>query len=84
MRKLALRVFVLYTKLVYFFIARAQTRRIQDYLKHGYMVTTVAGIDGFPSCGVNLTIDIGKGLHGLCRNLQGKEENRRVVIRVQK
>jgi predicted secreted protein len=64
-RGTVLRLFVLYTKLVYGRLARAVARQIADYLDSGCSVTCITGIDGSPSCGVETTLDLGQSFQRL-------------------
>lgn len=49
-----------YTNVIYGRLARAIARQIQDYLKSGFSVTSIIGVDGSPSCGMNTTLDFPK------------------------
>jgi predicted secreted protein len=53
--------FVLYTRLSFDGIARKVVREMEDYIREGYRVVGFLGMDGSPSCGVNLTMDIAAG-----------------------
>ncbi|MCX5852505.1 MAG: hypothetical protein NT072_10715 [Deltaproteobacteria bacterium] len=56
---------LLYTRVIYRWIARKKAREIQDYINSGYSVTAIVGIDGSPSCGVNTTLDFWKAFEVL-------------------
>ncbi len=56
----ALPLFLLYTRVRYWMLARQQAHSIQDYHRHGYAVREVIAVDGSPSCGLSQTIDIAK------------------------
>jgi hypothetical protein len=47
-----------YTRLRYRQIARSVARQLQDYVRSGFTVAGIVGIDGSPSCGVNRSIHI--------------------------
>lgn len=56
-RHFAIPLVLLYTKRVYGWMAWQTARRIQDYLDSGFVVRSVVGVDGSPSCGVTKTLD---------------------------
>ena len=47
-----------YTKLRYRLLARRVANEIRDYVRSGYSVAGVVGVDGSPSCGVRTTLDV--------------------------
>lgn len=49
----------LYTRLRYRVMARQAALQIADYLRSGFSVLGVVGVDGSPSCGVRTTVDGG-------------------------
>ena len=49
---------LLFTRLVYRRLARQVAAQIDDYLRSGFEVLGVVGVDGSPSCGVNKTVEI--------------------------
>ncbi|MGA8803873.1 MAG: hypothetical protein WB866_04225 [Solirubrobacterales bacterium] len=53
-----LRLFVWYTRLVYWRLARAVVRDIQEYQRSGVRVVAIVGVGASPSCGVTTTIDL--------------------------
>jgi uncharacterized protein YbbK (DUF523 family) len=57
--------FVLYTRLVYRRLASQVAKQIHDYCHSGFTVVGVVGIDGSPSCGVTLTLDMRRALNTL-------------------
>lgn len=59
-RSLSLPLFVGYTRFVYRKLAKATASQIDDYLRAGFRVMGVVGIDGSPSCGVGQTLDLEK------------------------
>jgi predicted secreted protein len=65
LRPLLYPVFVLYTKLVYRRLAWHVARQIHDYCRSGFTVVGVVGIDGSPSCGVALTLDMRRAFNAL-------------------
>ena len=58
--KAVLPLFVAYTRIRYWLLAKQQVRSIKDYQRHGYAVREVVAVDGSPSCGLAQTIDIAK------------------------
>lgn len=79
MRMLFLPLFLLYTRLRYQKTAKEVLREILDYEKAGYEIIGIIGIDGSPSCGVNLRIDVKTAYDlyaaGLIRDLTRKDFN---------
>lgn len=59
--------FLFYTKYVYRRLALDLANEIEDYVKSGFDVIGIVGIDGSPSCGVNQTLDIHEVLPFLAR-----------------
>jgi len=55
--------FVFYTRIRYWKLARQQVRSIRDYQRHGYTVREVIAVDGSPTCGLNQTIGISKAFN---------------------
>jgi predicted secreted protein len=55
-------VFIFYSKCRYWLIAKRVVREICDYIKSGYTIKRIIGIDGSPTCGVNNTLDMYKSL----------------------
>lgn len=47
-----------YTRAVYRRLARRTAAQIADYVSSGYQVAGIIGIDGSPSCGVRVTLDL--------------------------
>lgn len=58
LRGIVLPLFLWYTKLRYRHYAGTLVKEIKDYLKSGYQVLGMIGIDGSPTCGVYKHIDI--------------------------
>ncbi len=58
MRPVILPFFLLYTRTIYRLIAREVVHELCDYVKSGYHVIGIVGIDGSPTCGVNRRIEI--------------------------
>ncbi len=56
----ALRVFVWYTRFVYWRLARRVVRDIADYRRSGFEVVGIVGVGASPSCGVTTTLDLRK------------------------
>jgi predicted secreted protein len=59
-RKLILPIFLTMTKKRYHKISKEVVKSIEDYLKSGFNVVGVIGIDGSPTCGVNFCLDMEK------------------------
>jgi len=59
-RSLFLPLFVRYTDLVYRRLAKAVADQVNDYLRSGFTVVGIVGIDGSPSCGVGKTLALQK------------------------
>lgn len=62
LRHVLLRVFALYTRVSYWWLARSTAREIQRYHDAGVTVLGPVGIGASPSCGVNTTLDLGRSL----------------------
>lgn len=58
LRGVLLPLFLYYTRLRYRRMARAVVREMSDYESAGYEVVGIIGIDGSPTCGINLRIDM--------------------------
>jgi predicted secreted protein len=58
--KLFLPLFVYYTKLIFWRLAKETAGQIKDYLNFGFSIIGIIGIDGSPSCGVSKSLDIPK------------------------
>jgi predicted secreted protein len=54
-----------YVRLRYRWIARNVAKQIDDYVRSGFTVLGIVGIDGSPTCGVHQTIDVGSFVRGL-------------------
>ncbi len=54
--------FVLYTRLVYWRLARQVTRQIADYGRSGITIVGIVGVGTSPSCGVRTTLDMRRSL----------------------
>jgi uncharacterized protein YbbK (DUF523 family) len=54
-----------YTRYLYRGIARQIAEQIVDYNQSGYNVSAVVGVDGSPSCGVGVTLDIHRAFNQL-------------------
>lgn len=57
-RNLFLPLFVRYTSLIYRRLARVVADQVNDYLRSGFTVIGIVGIDGSPSCGVSKTLSL--------------------------
>lgn len=60
LRKLILPIFIFYTKYRYHKIANQVVKLIQNYEINGFHVRGIVGIDGSPTCGVNLSLNMKK------------------------
>ena len=58
LRGLLLRAFVVWTRLVYWRLARHVVRDVADYQRSGIAVAGMVGIGASPSCGVTTTLDM--------------------------
>jgi hypothetical protein len=47
-----------YTRRTYRRLARQVARQVQDYVRSGYEVLGIIGVDGSPSCGVHTTMNM--------------------------
>lgn len=57
-RRPLLRLFMLYTRLEYWRLARGVVSQIADYERSGFTVIGIVGVGASPSCGVNTTLDL--------------------------
>jgi hypothetical protein len=57
-RGLVLRLFMLYTRLQYWRLARRVVSQIADYERSGFTVIGIVGVGASPSCGVKTTLDL--------------------------
>ena len=57
-RGLLLRLFMLYTRLEYWRLARRVVSQIADYERSGFTVIGIIGVGASPSCGVHTTLDL--------------------------
>ena len=71
-RRIGLWAFLMYTRLVYRRLATQVARDIHDYVKSGFRVAGVVGVDGSPTCGVNVTLSTRGAVDRLAR-LRGNE-----------
>jgi hypothetical protein len=71
--------FLTYTRIRFRRIAKKVAREIRDYTDSGYKVAGVIGIDGSPTCGVNLNIDLKRAFdfyaEGSVKELNRKDFN---------
>jgi predicted secreted protein len=73
-----LRLFILYTHLVYRRLARDITTQIADYHRSGFTVIGIIGVGASPSCGVHTTLDIRRSFEAMARTPAGAIDRRRV------
>lgn len=59
LRHLLVPLVLLDTRFRYRLLARAAARQVADYVRSGYTVAGVVGVDGSPSCGVTTTLSTG-------------------------
>ena len=57
-RPIVLPVFEWYSRWIYRGLARQVAGEIEDYLKSGFVVAGIVAVDGSPSCGLNVTLDL--------------------------
>jgi hypothetical protein len=65
LRPLLYPAFVLNTKLVHRRLAWQMAKQIHDYIRSGFSVVGVVGVDGSPSCGVTWTLDMQRAMDAL-------------------
>jgi len=56
---------VAYTRTIFRRLARGVVRDVEDYVRSGFEVTALVGIDGSPSCGVHATLDMRRSLDAM-------------------
>ncbi|WP_010250769.1 2-thiouracil desulfurase family protein [Acetivibrio cellulolyticus] len=66
-KPVVLKLFMIYTKIVYKKLAREVFVMITDYLKSGYKVVGIIGVDGSPTCGVNTKLEMKKSFEYFAR-----------------
>jgi uncharacterized protein YbbK (DUF523 family) len=57
-RAIVVPAFVLYSRWIYRRLAHRVAGEIQDYVHSGFAVVGIVAIDGSPSCGLNVTLDL--------------------------
>jgi predicted secreted protein len=57
-RAIVVPAFVLYSKWLYRRLARQVAREIEDYVKSGFTVVGIVAIDGSPTCGLSVSLDL--------------------------
>jgi predicted secreted protein len=84
LRGLFLRLFVLYTRLVYWRLARRVVSQIADYERSGFAVIGIVGVGSSPSCGVNTTLDVRRSFEAMAAtpidSVERKAVNRDAVV----
>ena len=82
--RLFVRVFLAYTRWRYRRLARSVAAGIADYRRSDIEVVGVVGVDGSPSCGVNMTLDLDRSTKALvgCASVSRDAQtfNDRVVL----
>jgi predicted secreted protein len=61
-RRPLLRLFMIYTRLEYWRLARRVVSQIADYERSGFRVMGIVGVGASPSCGVKTTLDLRRSL----------------------
>jgi predicted secreted protein len=83
-REPLLRLFLLYTRLVYERLARDVAHQIADYDRAGFTVVAVIGVGASPSCGVHTTLDVRRAFDAMARlpaaTVDRRSVNREVVL----
>jgi predicted secreted protein len=83
-RGVVLRLFVLYTRLEYWRLARRVVRQIADYERSGFEVLGIIGVGASPSCGVNTTLDLRRSFEAMAStpidSVDRKSVNRDAVV----
>ena len=76
--------FTWYTRLRYRLLARRVANEIRDYVRSGFSVAGVVGVDGSPSCGISRTLDVHDWLDVVARypldRVDRRDLNRDAVI----
>jgi predicted secreted protein len=79
-----LRLFMLYTRLQYWRLARRVASQIADYERSGFTVIGIVGVGASPSCGVNTTLDIRRSFEAMAAtpidSVDRKSVNRNTVV----
>ena len=57
-RAIVVPAFVWYSKWIYRRLAHQVAGEVEDYVKSGFIVAGIVAIDGSPSCGLNVTLDL--------------------------
>jgi predicted secreted protein len=87
-RGLLLRLFILYTRLIYRRLAREIATQISDYHRSGFTVVGIIGVGASPSCGVHTTLDIRRSFEAMASMPAGgfdrSRVNREVVLACRK
>jgi predicted secreted protein len=79
-----LRLFLLYTRLEYWRLARRVVAQIADYERSGFKVIGIVGVGASPSCGVHTTLDVRRSLEAIAAtpidSVERKAVNRDAVV----
>jgi hypothetical protein len=83
-RGLLLRIFMLYTRLEYWRLARQVVSQIADYERSGFAVIGIVGVGASPSCGVRTTLDVRRSFEAIAstplESVDRKTVNRDAVV----
>ena len=66
-RRPLLRLFILYTRYVYWRLARQVAHQIADYERSGLTVVGIVGVGASPSCGIGTTLDLRRSFEVIAR-----------------
>jgi uncharacterized protein YbbK (DUF523 family) len=58
LRRPLLSLFIAYTKVRYWLLARHVAAEVRDYRRSGYTIAGIVGVAGSPSCGITTTLDV--------------------------
>lgn len=82
-RQLYIPLFIWYTKFIYSKIAKKVVRDIEDYVRSGFEVVGIVGVDGSPSCAVNKTLNTWSSVEALAslpiKSLERQTMNDKVI-----
>lgn len=73
-----LRLFIAYTRYVYWRLASQVAREIADYERSGFTVIGIVGVGASPSCGVRTTLDIRRSFEVMARTSPDSADRRAI------